>query len=66
VGKKDKDYGPTIVAQMLGVCIGSYIGHGVTKREFVKLAADMYTGIAKDLRRQGIEPGFDLREPKND
>jgi hypothetical protein len=54
----EKNFGPKIVAQMMGACIGSYIEYGVTKKELVGLVKDMYVGIEKSLRDQGTPVGF--------
>lgn len=47
---EDKDYGPEEIGAALGACIGSYIAHDVTKREFLRLVGDMYNGIYNDPR----------------
>lgn len=52
----DKDFGPSVVAAMLGVCIASYVEHDVTKEEFLELAGDIYDGVAeatKQMKRGG-------------
>lgn len=54
----EKNFGPKIVALMMGTCIGSYIEYGVTRREMVGLVKDMYDGIVRKLSDQNIGVGF--------
>ena len=52
-----RDYGPTIVASILGTCVSSYIDHGVTRDEMLELVGEIYDGIIKTMAAHGIEPG---------
>lgn len=41
----EKDYGPSEIAAVLGVCVGSYLHHKVTKEELLLLVGGMYDDI---------------------
>ena len=57
----DKAFGPSIVAQMLGVCVASYVGFGVTRKEFKGVVLGIYDATVKVLKENGIEPGYEAR-----
>jgi len=44
----EKDYGDPVVGAMFGLCIGYYLGKGVTVDEIILLANEM----AKDIVRR--------------
>lgn len=44
---EDKNFGPSAVAAIMGVCVSEYVQHGVTRAEFVELAGELYDGIAE-------------------
>ncbi len=57
MANENKNYGPSVVAVMLGTCIASYIEYGVTKNEVVGMVEDVYSAIVDQLP-DDIEPGF--------
>ena len=44
---EDGDFGPAEIGAMLGVCIGLYINHDVSRESLVEMVGDMYDDIAK-------------------
>ena len=45
----EKDYGPSVCGAMFGVCIASYIEHGVTRDEMLELAGQIYDAIKQTI-----------------
>jgi len=56
----DKDYGPSIVGAILGMCIGNYVRHEVTRDELLELVAEVYDGIIDAALKNpdGLQPGW--------
>lgn len=50
VDADDKDYGPKEIAAIVGVCVGSYICHRVTKQEVLELVGEIYEDIVNHAR----------------
>ncbi len=50
VADVDKDCGPAEIAAIVGVCVGSYIRHGVTKKEALEITGDIYDSIVDCAR----------------
>lgn len=55
---KDKNFGPVVLGQMLGAIAGGYQQYGVTKKEFVRMARDVYDGVERASAQVGLNPGW--------
>ena len=51
----EKDFGPVVCGAMLGVLVGSYYRHGLTKDDILGLVGDMYSSVEEAVPIRGCE-----------